>query len=199
MSKSDYQQAVAEFKEELASMETIAKGVSTRLEVLVREAESSKIAFLQHLLEVKIRSETRRRGMVWLIKDKKRLSNSVLISVSDFVLQGFITQDKFAALHTGLSSFNSELQGLGHANWAVSLGKRISIAPIEEVTSEGQWLTWESLKTAMGELRNRALSGETLGDLDSVISKLKQESRVLVFVVSPIANLSASKKLMLTD
>ena len=194
MSKSDYQQAVAELKEELALIETKAKGVSTRVEALAREAESSKIVFLQHFLEVKMRSEARRRGMVWLIKDKKRLSNSVLISVSDFVLQGFITQDKFVALHTGLSSFNSELQELGHANWAVSLGKRISVAPIEEVTSEGEWITWESLKTAMAELRKRALSGKVMGDLDSVISELKQEGRVLVFVVSPVANLSAPNK-----
>lgn len=184
---NEREQVLAKLKEEFALIETRARKVSARIEVRTREKESSKIAFLQQFLEEQMKSEARRRGLVSLIKDKKRLRGSLLVAAGGFILGGLITKDKFAALHAGLSSFDGALQGFGDTKWVVSLGKKVVVAPSESTTSEGEWIAWESVKLAMGELKNRALGGEVLGDLDDVISRLKRGRRGLVFVRLPVA------------
>lgn len=47
---------------------------------------------------------------------------------------------------------------------------------------------------AIGELKDRALSGEVLGNLDDVISRLKHGRRGFTSVSLPVAELSTPKK-----
>lgn len=56
------------------------------------------------------------------------------------------------------------------------LGKRIVVAASENNPLEGKWLAWDSLKLAMDELRNKALGGEALGNLDDVLYRLEHKS-----------------------
>jgi hypothetical protein len=153
---NDHKQTLPEMRQELTLIESRAKKVSLQLQALVREMESSKIELLQKLLEQKIESEARRRGVVLVKKDTRRLGIGVLFGAGSFIIGGLLTKDKWAALNSGLSGLDGALQGFGRASWVVLLGKSIVVTASESTPLEGKWLAWESLKLAMEELRGKA-------------------------------------------
>ena len=175
MLRNEHKETLAKMRQELTLIETRAKKISLQLQALVREMESSKVELLQRLLELKIKSEARRRGAVLVRKDTRLLQSSILVTAGGFILGGLLTKDGWGALNFGLAGLDGALQGSGRAKWVVSLGKRIVVAASENNPLEGKWLAWDGLKLAIDELRNKAQLGEALGTLDDVLSRLEQK------------------------
>jgi len=192
MSSNDWEQTLDELKQEIASIKSRSGTFSTKFEEVRRQAESLKIAFLNHRLEVQRRSLARTRGYTSIMRDGKRLGASLGAAAAGLIFGGIITRDKFAALHTGISAFDGALQGLGQTRWFVSLSKKIAVAPENSLSPEGIWVTWESLNRAMKGLKDKAVVGEKLGNLDNVIFKLKREK--LVYLGLPVAKPDSSKE-----
>ena len=73
------------------------------------------------------------------------------------------------------------VQGFGESKWRVLLGKRVLVVPEETISSQftgTTWVTLDSFHKTMEGLKKRALSGEKLGSLDDVISKLTKKPRL---------------------
>ena len=173
MLRTGLAQTLDSLKKKLGSIESRAKMISTQFEMLRREAESFKIECLQHYLEEQRKDIARSRGLISLVRDKKRIRDSLLMAAGGFILGGLLTSDKFEALTAGMSGFNGMVQGFGECKWCVILGKEISIVPAEMISPEVTWTTLDSFYKTMEELKKRALAGEKLGSLDDVINKLK--------------------------
>ena len=165
-------------RQELTLTEVKAKEIGGRLEVLRRETESGKVDALQNYLEEQKKSAARDRGIASLIRDRKRVGDSLLVAAGSFILGGLLTRDKFGALSAGMSGFDGMVQGLGESKWCVLLGKKISVVPEETISPQVTWMTLASFHKTMEELKKRALSGEKLGSLDDVISKLMKKPRL---------------------
>ncbi|MBM4462362.1 MAG: hypothetical protein FJ012_03360 [Chloroflexi bacterium] len=185
MSRSNWNQILVNLKNELASMKGRAEEISNRFETLTRQAELLKIELLEHSLEEQRRSEARRRGMVSLIRGKKNIGTTLAVGLGGLILGGLVTRDKYVALNTGMSALDGMLQGYGATQWAVSLGKEIVVTSKDELPSKGTWVTLESLKKAIEDLKREASEGQQLGSFDNVIHRLKQ-SRKLIYFGTPI-------------
>ena len=185
MPSSSWNQTLVNLEKELVSIKNRAEEISNRFELLVREAESSKIELLQYSLEKQRESVARRRGIMSLNRDKKKIEASLGIAAGGFILGGLIAKDKYAAMSAGLSGLDGALEGFGETKWAVSLGKKMVIAPHDSIPSKGTWVTLESLKGAIEDLKEKASQGEQLGTLDNVIYRLKQSRRKLVYLSMP--------------
>jgi len=181
MSKNDWAETLNDFKEEIASIGGMAERLSTKFEKIRGQAESFKIALLNHRLEEQRRSVARTRGYTSIMRDWKSLGASLGVAALDLVVEGVITKDGPTAINAGLSSFDTTLRGLGETAWAVSLGKDLTVLPVDATTSGKTWVTWESLINALAQLEREASQGVGLGTLDSIISRL-QTRRELVYL-----------------
>ena len=152
-----------------------AREISSRFEVLRREMESMKIDTLQDCLEERRKSTARDRGIASLIKDRKKVRNSLLVAAGGVILGGLLTKDKLEALNAGMSGFDGMVQGFGEGKWCVILRKEISVVPEEMVSSQVNRIPLASFYKAMEALKKRALAGKKLGNLDDVISKLMKK------------------------
>ena len=178
MSKYTLNGILKHLRQELNLIEVKAREIGNRFEVLRGETESMKVDALQNYLEKKKKSAALDRGITSLIKDRKRVRNSLLVAAGSFVIGGLLTRDKSGALTAGMSGFDGMVQGFGESKWRVLLGKRILVVPEETISSQftgTTWVTLDSLHKTMEELKKRALAGEKLGNLDDVISKLKKK------------------------
>ena len=175
MLSNEHKETLAKMRQELTLIETRAKKISQHFQKLTREVESLKVESLQKLLAKKIKSEALGRGVASVIRDRKRFESGAFSAVGNFIIGGLLTQDKWAAVNSGLSGLDGALQGFGRARWVVLLGKSIVVAASENNQLEGKWLAWDSLKLAMEELRKKAQLGEALGTLDDVLSRLEQK------------------------
>jgi len=165
-------------RQELASTKTEAKVISSHFEVLRRETESMKINALHNYLKEQRKFTARDRGTASLIKDRKRVRDSLLVAAGSFILGGLLTRDKFSALTAGMSVFDGMVQGFGESKWRVLLGKKILVVPEETISSQftgTTWVTLDSFYKTTEELKKRALLGKKLGSLDDVISKVMRK------------------------
>ena len=178
MSKYTLNGTLEHLRQELTLNEAKASEIGNRFEILCRETESIKVDALQNYLEEQRKSVARDRGIASLIKDRKRVRDSVLVAAGSFVLGGLLTRDKFGAITAGISGFDGMVQGLGESKWCVLLGKKISVVPEETISPQATWITLASFYKTMEELKKRALAGEKLGNLDNVISKLTKKPRL---------------------
>jgi hypothetical protein len=152
-----------------------ATEINSRFEALCRETESIKVDALQNYLEEQKISVSRDIGISSLIKDRKRVRDSLLVAAGSFILGGLLTRNKFEAVSAAMSGFDGMVQGFGESKWCVLLGKKISVVQEEMISPQVTWITLASFYKIMEELKTRALSGEKLGNLDDVISKLKEK------------------------
>ena len=106
------------------------------------------------------------------------MRDSLLVAAGGFILGGLLTRDKFEALTAAMSGFDGMVQGFGESKWCVLLGKKISVVPEETISPQVTWITLVSFYKTMEGLKKRALSGEKLGSLDDVISKLTKKPRL---------------------
>lgn len=168
------QNALIQMRQKLGGIEFRAKRLSDEFTHFQKEAEALKVEILQSLLEKQIEFEARRRGVELVINDRNRLRTSALVTAGGFILGELLTQDKWAALNTGLSSLDVSLKGFGSATWKVLLGKRILVASSDNTPQDENWLPRERLKLAMDRVKKKALRGETLGNLDDVLLRLER-------------------------
>jgi len=161
-------------RQELVLTEVKAREIGDHFEVLRRETESIKVDALQNYLEQQKKSAARDRGIPSLLTNRKRMRDSLIVAAGGFILGGLLTRNKFGALTAGMSGFDGMVQGFGESKWCVLLGKKILVVPEEMVSPQVTWITLDNLYKTMEELKNRALSGANLGNIDDVISKLKQ-------------------------
>ena len=183
--RSKWDRTLANLERDIALIESRAKETTTQLEALRRKTESSKVDSLMHHLEAQRTAAARSRGATALIENQRMRRGGLLAAASGFILGGLVTKDTSSAFGAGMSSFNSLLQGLGETRWAVSLGKMMVVTPEDVIPSVGAWVTLESLKAALAELRQKALVGQELGGLDSLIAKLSRGRRKLIYLNLP--------------
>jgi len=175
MSKITLDGILKHLRQKLTLTEDEAKEIGSHFEVLRRETESMKIDALHNCLKEQRKFNARDRGIAFLIKDKKKVRNSLLVAVGSFVIAGLLTKDKFVALSAGMSGFDDVVQGFGESKWCVLFGKKISVVPEKTISSQligATWVTLDSCYKTLEELKKRALDGEKLGNLGDVISKL---------------------------
>ena len=94
MPSSSWNQTLVNLEKELVSTKDRAEEISNRFELLVREAESSKIELLQYSLEKQRESVARRRGIMSLNRDKNKIGTTLRIAAGGFILGGLIAKDK---------------------------------------------------------------------------------------------------------
>jgi len=174
MSKYTLNGILEQLRQELILTEAKAREIGSRIEVLRRETESMKVDAIQDYLVEQRKSTARDRGIASLIRDRKKVRNSLLVAAGGFILGGLLTRDKLEAVNAGMSGFDGMVQGYGEGKWCVLLGKKISIVPEEMISPQVPWITLASFYNTMEELKKRSLSGEKLGNLDDVIAKLKK-------------------------
>jgi hypothetical protein len=133
---------------------------------------------LQNDIEEQRKSTARDRGISYLIKDRKRVRDSLFFAGIGFILGGLLTRDKYGAVTAGMSGFDGMVQGYGESKWCVILGKKISTVPEEMISPQVTWITLASFYKMMGELKKRALAGKKLGNLDDIIAKLMKKPRL---------------------
>ena len=165
-------------RQEFTLTEAEAKKIGSHFEILRRETESVKVDALHNYLEEQKESAARDKGIVSLIKNRKRIRDSLLVAAGSFVIGGLLTRDKFGALTAGMSGLDGMVQGLGESKWCVVLGKKISVVPEEMISPQVTRITLDGFYKAMERLKKRALAGEKLGNLDNVISKLTKKRRL---------------------
>jgi hypothetical protein len=186
MSDNKWARTIADLQKELGSIENSSRGVSKRFQNLQRQAEFLKIEFLKYSLENQKTAAMRQRGFTFLIKDKKKVKTGLAVAVGSFFLGGLLSKDKDVALTAGLSSFDGLLQGFGETIWAVSLQKALVVVPDSTIPAKGIWVTFESLFSAIDDLKTEALQGKRLGTFDNIIQKLQQSKGKLIHVGCPI-------------
>jgi len=184
MSKYTLNGILEHLRQELTLTEAEAKEIGSHFEVLRRETESMKIDVIQNYLEEQRKSAARDRGIASLIKDRKRVRDSLLVAAGSFILGGLLTRDKFGAVTAGMSGFDGLVQGLGQTRWYVLLDNKIIVAPEDGVNPAADWVTWENLTAALVKLKRKALAGEKLGDLDNIISKLRRGKLVHLWILT---------------
>jgi len=138
-----------------------------------------------HQLEVRRKSLALGRGFASVTKNKGGLPVALGIAAGASILAGMITKDGSAAARAGLTGFKGALQGIGETDWAVCLGRNLAIVPRDNITPGQIWVTWDSLKTALRELEERAKSSAHLENLDDIISQLWKSKRLVVAINSP--------------
>ena len=186
MSDNKWAEVIADLKKELTCIESSSRGVSRQFEILQRQAEFLKIEFLKCFMEKQRTAVARQRGFAFLIRDRKKIRAGLAVTAGALILGGLITKDKDAALKAGLSGFDGVLQGFGETRWAVSLQKELVILPDNAIPAKGIWVTFESLITAIDDLKTEALRGRRLGTLDSIIQRLRQSQDKLIYIACPI-------------
>lgn len=174
MSKHTLNVILEHLRQELNLTEVKAREIGSRFEVLCRETESMKIDALQGYLEEQRKSAARDRGIASLVKDRRKVRDSLLVAAGGFIIGGLLTRDKFGALTAGMSGFDGMVQGLGESKWCVLLGKKIRVVPEEMISPQVTRITLDTFFKSLEELKKRAMAGEKLGNLEDVISKLKK-------------------------
>ena len=176
MLDSKWEQTVADLKRGLACIESNSQGLALRLEILQREAEPLKIEFLKYSLEQERKAAARQRGLTSIIKgrDTEKMRISVAVAAVASIIGGLTSKDKWVALNDGWVGLNSALEGFGETTWAVSLDRRLSMAPCNAIPAKGAWVTLESLIAAIDKFKMEAVRGKRVGTLGNIIQRLQQ-------------------------
>ncbi len=178
--------ALDEIREDLTTAERQANDIAGRLPALRRTWEALKIDILKSTLMKKQRDVARLRGITALKQDKRKIGIGLGLGVAAALLGGVLTKNKYSAASTGLRTVDAFTQGLGQSQWAVSLDRKMLVVPRDRVATGRSWVTLDSLTEAMERLREKALAGEKIGDLEAIVSELRQDCLRLRYV-SPAA------------
>lgn len=185
MAASSWNQTITYLEKELTEIESRSRSISHRLQILQRETESLKVEVLKYALEKQRKAVASQRGIVSLIRDRKKVGTGLSVAAGGFLLGGLIARDKHIALKAGLSGFDGVLQGYGETVWVLSLDKELIITPCNAITHKGAWVTLESFIRAIDDLEAEALQGKQLGTLDDIIQRLHQSRGKLIYLALP--------------
>ena len=109
--RNDKAQMLNDWQQGLSLIQSQAKMLSVKFENRLRQAESLKIAAINHQLEKHRKSLARHRGTTSIGRDGKRLYAGLGVAVAASLLVGIMTKGKFAAANAGLSGFDGVIQG----------------------------------------------------------------------------------------
>ena len=115
MSKYTFNEIFEHLRQELTLTEAKARGISNGFTALCIETEVIKLDALRSYLEEQRKSSARDRGINYLIKDRRRIRNSLLVVAGSFIIGGLLSRDKFVALNAGISGFDGMVQGFGES------------------------------------------------------------------------------------
>ena len=175
MVMNEWGKTVADLRHEIKRIESTARGLSTKLVAFRKVIQGLKPEYLQLALEEQIQFEARARGIGLITRDKRKLRDSLLVAAGGFILGSLVSKDGLTALNMGVSGFDGTIQGFGQAKWYFSLGKRIVVASGDSPPAQGKWVSWESLKNQIAQLKGKAQRGEYLGNIDNIISWINGE------------------------
>jgi len=184
MSESTLSQKISDLQKELASIQSNSRQITHRIELIPGKAESLKMDILKHALEKRRVAAARQRGSTLAFQDNRKMWASLGAAAIGSVISGLIIKGKYAALYGGLSGFDGAMQGLGEAEWAVSLDNELIVTPCNAIPFKGTWVTFKSLMSAIYNLRMEALQGRRLGNLVDIIQALQQTKGKLVYLIS---------------
>lgn len=185
MSDNRWAKTIAKLKKELVHIVSSSKGIVNSIEILQQEVEPLKIRFLKYSLAKQREAMESKRGLNFLIKDRKKLGAGLAVAAGGFIFGGLVSKNKYDALNAGLSGFDSVLQGFGETKWAVLLQKELVIVPYDAIPAKGTWVTLESLMAAIDDLEIEASEGKQLGTLDNIIQRLQQSRGKLIYIAPP--------------
>ncbi|MBA7466791.1 hypothetical protein ES707_01983 [subsurface metagenome] len=183
---TDWETTTKDLSQQLASIKNRVLATSARFEALRRQAESTKIQSLTYELEARRKFLAQSRGVASLKKDPNNLLSTGLLAAGLSVLTHMFTKDW---LNAGVKGVNGALTRQGAIEWVVCLGQNLEVAPWDSVRHGGTWVTWGSLMIALDELAVRA-KGESLGNLDNIISKLKKSKKLLFVIQAPTGGIT---------
>ena len=86
MSKYTLNGILEHLRQELTLTEVKARDIGSQFEALRRKTEHIKVEALQNYLKEQIESAARYRGIASLIKDSKRVRDSLLVAAGSFIL-----------------------------------------------------------------------------------------------------------------
>ena len=179
MSASEWGQVAEELREKMVNIEIRASSVSAQLTGACRTLECLKVDILEASLEENRRRAAIGQGFRVLKQDPLKRNLTLGFGAVWAILNGISDESIDSAWNTGLVTAHSAMGAAGKSRWAVSLGKGMMVVPRDQITAERFWVTWESLKEAMGRLREKALDGKKLGSLVAIVSELRQDRLVL--------------------
>ena len=169
-------------RQEVSQIANQAGVSSGQIRALQVQAECCKVQLLAHILEAKRKSLARNRGAASITQNGKGLPLAFGITAAASVLTAIVSKGRVAPADAGMSALNGALQGLGEAEWAVCLGRKIVLVPREEIGPGRSWLTWESVMAALNELGQRAQPGAQLGDFNAVILEVSRSKELVTYV-----------------
>jgi hypothetical protein len=169
-----------DLRQKLDSVRRHAHAASIAFEELRTQAESLKIRALKHHLDRQRVLLAGSRGFITIMRNRKALRTSLVIAAAASAVTGVLSKDKLAAANAGLSTLDGMLQEAGRTDCAVCLGKRLTVTPKDEITSGGIWVAWDSVKEALAKLETEASMGAPLGNLDSIVSRLRDSANIIV-------------------
>lgn len=176
-----------DFRKELTRIRERAGIGSGKFQDLQKQAESCKVQFLSYQLEGKRKVLARDRGLASVTKNEKGSLVVRGLAAAATILIGKMSKDGLIAVNAGLSGLNEALRGLGETDWAVCPGRQLVITSCDNVTPENGWITWDSFKTALSELEERAKKGAQLGNRDAIISELRRSKKLVHIFIIPVA------------
>jgi len=174
--KSNWEEKVFSLKQELASMKNQALTITGKLELIIREMESLKPDIVRKYLEDQRAILVRQRGFNTILKHNDAMKAGMAIGIGSAILGGLLSKDPILALNAGMSGFDGLIQGLGETRWCVSLDSRLLVASDNGTKPRMNWVPWESITLALEELKKKAAIGEKIGNLGSIIKKLRAEA-----------------------
>ncbi len=183
MENADFNEAVSALEREFVLIESRARELSARFQALRTKTELLKVDILRCGLAKRTKSLARQAGFKSMGRDGKNLGVGLGAAVAGLVLGGVLTGDGLSATVAGISGFNGALQELGKSRWAVSLDPDLLVVPRHKIVPGRTWVTMESLVIALEELREKARTGEQLGNIDTVVGKLKDRHSKLVHLL----------------
>ncbi len=174
--KSPWEENLSNLKNELGSVREQASALIKDIESLMREMEWIKPAYVLKRLgyQREVIERMRGFGVVWHYEQVRRLS--WLIGLGSAAIGGLVSRDPVMALNAGMSGFDGLIRGLGGTRWYVSLDERLLVVSEDEAKPRMNCAPWESVTLELEELKKKALTGEKIGNLDSIVEKLREEA-----------------------
>jgi hypothetical protein len=192
MTETGWKQRANGLRQQLTSIKSRSHMDSARFQELSKQTEHCKVRFLAHQLEARRKFLALSRGAASPIRNKKGLIITLGAAAAASILSRVITDDRIAAMTAGIMGSKAALQGLGETDWAVCLGKHLAVKPQDDTTPGDIWVMWGSLQAALNELKERAINGASLGNLDNIISELKKTKK-FVFLIRASTGLKPKK------
>ncbi len=167
--------SIESYRELLSTIDIQANDCETKMAMNIAEMEALKVDFFLQFLSKQKKLTSIGRGCLSVVDGENRLKilGGTLLSTA---IGGLLLPGKHDFLISGAHGMIDSLEsvGKGRIQWVVEFGERIRVIPLDKKYSlrSGKWMSWEILERRLQALRQRALEGEKLGDIDILISKL---------------------------